>query len=89
MYNNVFENGLQNRNLSIINEANKINKISVVTPHGKSNIGLVKNSILQRETFVPLLASSHVDSIGKECIEEKKISLHVQKFRRGTPPNPS
>ena len=85
VYNDVFENGLQSRNLSIINEANKNNKISVVTPHGKSKIGLVKNSILQGETFAPLLCSSHVDTVGKECVEEKKY-LYMYRNSVGVPP---
>ena len=53
VYNDIFENGLNNRNLSIIHQANKTNNISIVLPQGKSENAIVSDCILQGETFAP------------------------------------
>ena len=58
--------------MPVIYQANKTNKISVVLPEGKTEVAEVSDTILQGETLAPILCSSHVDSIGKECIEENK-----------------
>ena len=66
-------------------QANKTNNISIVLPQGKSENAIVSDCILQGETFAPLLCSSHVDSIGKECIEEGKY-LYMFRNSVGVPP---
>ena len=85
VYNDIFENGLQNRNMSVIYEANKRNNISVVLPEGRTEVSEVSDSILQGETLAPILCSSHVDSIGKECMEEDKF-LYMYRGSVKVPP---
>ena len=41
--------------------------------------------ILQGETLAPVLCSSHVDTIGKECVNEQKY-LYMYRESVGVPP---
>ena len=70
--NDMFENGVRNRNLVLIHEANKKHRVSVKTPVGETKEETVKETVLQGETIAPLACSSHVDFIGKECIKKEK-----------------
>ena len=42
VYNDIFDNGLQNQNLSVIYESNKHNKVSVVMSEGQTEVGGVR-----------------------------------------------
>ena len=83
--NDFFENGVQNRNLAVMYEANKVNRVSVMTPSGVSAETVIEKIVMQGETLAPLQCSSLVDQIGKECIAEDK---HLYMFRGsvGVPP---
>ena len=71
--NDLYDNEVKNRNLSLIFEANKVNKFSVITPSGPSDKASVERIVMQGETLAPLECSSLVDTIGKECIKEGKL----------------
>ena len=71
--------------LALLYEANKINRVSVQTPHGPSERVVIEKIVMQGETFAPLECSVQVDQIGKECIEEKKI-LYFYKNEVPVPP---
>ena len=83
--NDLYEAGIKNNNLAIIYEANKVNQVSVQTPHGPTERVRVERIVMQGETFAPLECSVQVDSIGKECIEEVKF-LYNYKDRIPVPP---
>ena len=44
--------------------------MSVKTPYGLTERQVLKNIVLQGDTFGSILASVQVDSIGKECVKE-------------------
>ena len=67
--NDVFDYGLNDENLVLIHEANKEVNMAVNTPSGLSDREVIKNSVLQGDTFGSILASVQVDTIGKECEE--------------------
>jgi hypothetical protein len=54
-------------NLVLIYEANKEIHMAVNTPTGLSERQIIKNCVLQGETWGSILASVQVDTIGKEC----------------------
>ena len=70
--NDMYEGGLQDDKLNLIYNANQLVNIAVRTPVGKSEVGSIKNVVLQGDVFGPMLCSKQVDSIGKECLEEEK-----------------
>ena len=63
----IFDTGLQDDNLVLIYEANKEIHMAVNTPTGLSERQIIKNCVLQGETWGSILASVQVDTIGKEC----------------------
>ena len=81
----MFETGVTNRNLAVIYEANKVNKVSVITPGGKSETKTVESIVMQGETLAPLECSVTVDTIGKECVDEDKY-LFKYKYKVKVPP---
>ena len=83
--NDLYEAGVANDKLALIYEANKINRVSVQTPHGPSERVVIEKIVMQGETFAPLECSVQVDKIGKECIEEKKF-LYFYKNEVPVPP---
>ena len=70
--NDLFENGLKNDNLNLINNLNKNNKVSVVTPFGLTDRVDIDNIVMQGENLAPLECSVQVDSFGEECLTTKK-----------------
>ena len=63
----VFDAGLKDDNLILIHKANEEVNMAVNTPSGLSERQILKNNVLQGDTWGSLLASVQVDSIGKEC----------------------
>ena len=68
----IYDYGLKDDNLALIYKANKKINMAVQTPGGLTERQIVKNIILQRDTFGSILASVQVDSIGK-VVEEAGI----------------
>jgi len=83
--NDLFDNGVDNRNLGLIHEANKRHKVTVKTSVGETEEETVTDTVLQGETIAPLACSSHVDYIGKECVQEGKY-LYMYRESVGVPP---
>ena len=83
--NDLFETGVDNRNLALIYEANKVNEVSVITPSGKTETERVERIVMQGETLAPLECSVQVDTLGKECVEEDK-HMFVYKKTVKVPP---
>ena len=76
--NDLFEAGLQNDNLNVINKLNEKNKVSVKTPHGLTERVIIEKVVMQGENLAPLECSVQVDTFGKECMEEKKYLFHYR-----------
>ena len=70
--NDLYDAGVNNRNLAIIYEANSKNKVAVKTPNDTTDRIVIENIVLQGEVLAPLECSVSVDTFGKECQEEEK-----------------
>ena len=67
----IYENGVDDDDtLHLLHEANKEIHMSVKTPHGLTDRQVLRNIVLQGDTWGSILASVQVDNIGKECLEE-------------------
>ena len=76
--NDLYDCGVTDSNLALIYEANKNNKVSVVTPNGQTERITINNIVMQGEVFGPLECSVSVDTFGKECLS-KDIYLYSYK----------
>ena len=52
--NDLYESGLSNPNLAVIYEANKVNKVAVMTPNGLTRREEVNRIVMQGEVLGPL-----------------------------------
>ena len=81
--NYLFDNGVKDDNFSLIYKLYQRNNISIKTP-----LGLTKRRPVDREVITqgdclgPILASSTVDTLGKECFVKEK---HLYLYRNKTP----
>ena len=68
---------LENDNkLALIPKANETVKVAVKTPFGRTKREDMNSIVMQGEIFGPLLCGSvTVDTIGKECVEMKRVKL--------------
>ena len=63
----MFDAGVTDDNLALIYKANEEVNMAVNTPGGLSERQMIKNIVLQGDTWGSILAAVQVDSIGKEC----------------------
>ena len=68
----IYDYGLKDDNLALIYKANEKINMAVKTPGGLSERQIVRNIVLQGDTFGSILASVQVDTIGK-VVEEAGI----------------
>ena len=64
----LYDVGVVDNTLKLLYEANKEIKMAVKTPSGLTERQVVKDCVLQGDTWGSILASVQVDSIGKECV---------------------
>ena len=76
--NDLYDAGVKDRNLAIIYEANRKNKVAVKTPNDITDRIEIENLVMQGETLAPLECSVSVDSFGKECQEEEKYLFYYR-----------
>ena len=62
----IYDVGVNDETLALINNANKEIFMSVKTPGGLTERQTLKNIVLQGDTWGSIMASVQVDSIGKE-----------------------
>ena len=67
--NDLLDTGLIDDNLCLVYEVNNEVNMAVNTPSSLSERQVIKNCVLQGDTFGSILASVQVDTIGKECEE--------------------
>ena len=72
----MFDIGICNEDLGLIYEANKKIHMAIKIPFGLSERKVVKNSVLQGDTFGPSFASVQVEKIGKNAIENGYFYLY-------------
>ena len=74
----IFDYGLNDDNLSLILKANQEVHMAVKTTWGTTDRQIIKNSVLQGDTFGSLLASVQVDSIAQE-VEKAGVGYMYKK----------
>ena len=57
--------------------------MAVKTPTGLTKRQIIKNCVLQGDTWGSILASNQVDSIGKECVEAGHTYLYKDRLPIG------
>ena len=72
--NDIYTNGVKDDKLALLFNINSQVKVTVKTPVGKTDTGVIKNVITQGDVFGPILCSNQVDSFGKECLNEGKYT---------------
>ena len=65
--------------LALIAEANNFVKVAIKTPFGTTGRESMNRIVMQGEIFGPLCCSVTIDTIGKECIKEKKNLYYHKK----------
>ena len=60
--------------LSLLYNINTHVKVAVKTPVGKTHKESIFNVITQGDVFGPILCSNQVDTIGKECLQQRKYN---------------
>ena len=83
--NDLYEAGIQDDELPLIYKSDETSEIAVNTPFGITDRETVHKIVMQGEVLAPLKCSVQVDTIGKECIEEKK-NLYQYKEKVSIPP---
>ena len=83
--NDLFESGIQDDNLALINAANAKNYVAVQTPAGLTERVPIERIVMQGEVTGPGQCSNMVDTFGKECLKESKL-LYKYKDEVGVPP---
>ena len=73
----LYDYGVQDNDLQLIYKANKEIFMSVKTPGGLTDRQKITNSVLQGDTWGPMLASLQVDKIGK-AVEESGIGYQYK-----------
>ena len=65
----IYDTGLNDDNLVLVNEANKKIEMAVKTNNGLTERQTLTDLVLQGDTWGSMLASVQVDTIGRECLE--------------------
>ena len=66
----IYDAGVDDDTLTLLHQANKEIHVSIKTPNGLTDRQILRNIVLQGDTWGSILASVQVDTIGKECIKE-------------------
>ena len=83
--NDLYDSGVRNPNLALIYEANKVNKVAVITPNGLTKREEMNKIVMQGEVLGPIECSVTIDTFGKECLDTQKY-LYAYKGLVGVPP---
>ena len=74
--NDLYDNGVKDNNWSLIYKLYETNNVSIKTPVGLTERRQVERPIItQGDCLGPILASSTVDTFGKECYQNKSTYI--------------
>ena len=76
----LYDVGVKDDTLSLLHKANKEVHMAVKTLSGLTDRQVIKNCVLQGDTFGSILSSVQVDNIGKECIAEGHTYLYKDRL---------
>ena len=80
--NEFYEAGLNDDKFAVLHNSNKIVKIAVRTPVGKTDRTSIKDVITQGDVIAPMFCSKQVDTFGQECLKQNK---HLYLYRGEVP----
>ena len=81
--NDLYDNGVTDDNWALIYRLYERNNISIKTPFGLTKRKQAERELItQGDCLGPILASSTVDTFGKECFKKQK---HLYLYREKTP----
>ena len=70
----IYDTGVDDDTLALLYQANKEIHMAVKTPGGLTNRQVLRNIVLQGDTWGSILASVQVDKIGRPFISVQKLS---------------
>ena len=81
--NDLYDNGVTDDNWALIYRLYERNNISIKTPFGLTRRRQAERELITQGDYLgPILASSTVDTFGKECFKKQK---HLYLYREKTP----
>ena len=84
--NDIYDNGVTDDSWALVYKLYETNNLSINTPVGQTERRPVNREIItQGDCLGPILASSTVDTFGKECYQQKK---HLYWYRNNIPISP-
>ena len=72
----IFDYGVNDNHLNLLHEASKSVVINVKTPYGVTSDYIITNKVMQGDTWATAMASSQVDSFGKEMLNENPSYMY-------------
>ena len=72
--NDLYTAGLDDDKFQLLYNVNSHVNVAVKTPVGKTGRGVVRNSVIQGDVFGPIFCSKQVDTIGQECLDDRKYT---------------
>ena len=72
----IYDTGVDDDNLALLYRGNEEIHMAVKTANGLSERQIVRDCVLQGDTFGSILASVQLDKIGQECMEEGYFYLY-------------
>ena len=81
----LYRSGVKDDKLALLYDINQTNYVAVKTAVGLTERTVLHENILQGDVMGPLMASNHIDSVGRECLEENK-HLYSYRDRVSIPP---
>ena len=79
----IYDTGVDDDNLALLYRGNEEIHMAVKTANGLSERQIIRNCVLQGDTFGSILASVQVDKIGQECMEEGYFKENRRKKTSG------
>ena len=74
----LFQYGIKDNTLNILYDGTLNTELAIRTPVGLTERKTVKKTVMQGDVWAPTLCATTIDSIGKECLQEKK---YLYKYR--------
>ena len=76
--NDLFKGGLNDDKFALLYNINKLVKVAIKTPVGKTRRGIISNSIIQGDVFGPMFCSKTLDGIEKNALKMESIRISIK-----------
>ena len=75
----LYQYGVQDHTINLLYDGSLDTKIAIRTPVGITQRKQVKKTVMQGDIWAPSMCATTIDSIGKECLQEKKYLYMYRK----------